>query len=276
MDTPPIIQLADATVVKSPGVRVLDRVSMTVHAGEHTAILGPNGSGKSSLIKLLALLHYPLVHPDGSPPVLLFGRERWNVFDLRQRLGIVSPELQQTFTDPAHGRLRGLEAVVSGFFASYGLFEHQAITPEMWASARRALAQIGALALADKPLRTLSTGEARRILIARALVFDPQALLLDEPTTGLDLVAMARFLETLQALARRGKTVVLVTHRVEEIFSDIERVVLLRGGRVFADGAKRDVLTSENLSAVYDAPIDVRLERNGYYTASSSVTRVGG
>ena len=106
-------------------------------------------------------------------------------------------------------------------------------------------------------------------MIARALVPDPRALLLDEPTTGLDLMARHRFLATLQNLARRGKTIILVTHHIEEIFPEINRVILLQHGRVMLDGAKPEVLTSENLSAMFEGPVTVK-ETNGYYTAMSS------
>ena len=127
-----------------------------------------------------------------------------------------------------------------------------------------------ASSLADKPMAEMSTGEARRILIARALVTDPRALLLDEPTAGLDLVARRRFLETLRHVAGRGKTVILVTHHVEEILPEIGRVVLLRDGQVYRDGPKRDVLTTEHLSATYDAPVRI-WEREGYFTAEAEM-----
>ena len=263
----PLLQIHDATVVKGRGKRVLDAISITIGEGEHTAIFGPNGSGKSSLIKLIAFLHYPLAPKDGPPPVQVFGRDRWNVFELRQHLGIVSPELHSLFADHRHGRLKGVEAVVTGFFASYGLFQHQAVTPHMWDRAHQELALLDAAHLADKPVEEMSTGEARRILIARALAPNPRALLLDEPTTGLDLLAAYRFMETLRKIARQGRTVLLVTHHVEEIIPEVERVILLQAGRVFRDGHPGDVLTTENLSALYEAPIHVVEGANGYYRA---------
>ncbi len=263
----PLLHINDATVVKGRGLRVLDSLTLAIPEGEHTAILGPNGSGKSSLIKLIAYLHYPLVHEDRSPPVQVFGRARWNVFDLRQQLGIVSPELHDTFTDRHHGRLKGLDAVVTGFFASLGLFEHQPVTDDMRVAARAALDMMEAAHLARKPVEEMSTGEARRILIARALVSNPRALLLDEPTTGLDMLAARRFLETLRGIARAGKTVLLVTHHVEEVLPEIQRVVLLDRGRIYLDGPKRDVLTTDHLSALYGAPIEVHEVAGGYYAA---------
>ncbi len=264
--TPPLIQIDRATLVKG-GTRLLDDLSLTISLGEHTAIVGPNGSGKSSLIKLLTRQHYPLAGADGKPKITLFGRDRWDVFELRTLLGIVSADLHQTFV--SDGALTGREVILSGFFASQGLAKHHAVTPAMRDQAREALELMEAAPLAGKPMAHLSTGEARRILIARALVHDPRALLLDEPTTGLDLIARRRFLETLRRIAQRGTTVILVTHHVEEILPEIGRVVLMRDGMVFRDGPKQDVLTSANLTSLFDAPVEVH-QTGSYYRAEAS------
>jgi iron complex transport system ATP-binding protein len=264
----PLLQLQAATVVKNH-TRVLDRINLTIREGEHTAILGPNGAGKSTLIRLIAHQDYPLAHPDGTPPLLILGQELWNVSELRARLGIVSGDLQHSIlAGTLPGRTRGLDAVVSGFFASYGLFRHHRLTPAMQERGRRALALMEASHLADAFIEAMSPGEVRRVLIARALVPDPRALLLDEPTTGLDLMARHRFLTTLRNLARHGKTIILVTHHIEEIFPEISRVVLLQHGRVLLDGAKPEVLTSRHLSAMFEGPVTVK-ETHGYYTARS-------
>ena len=188
---------------------------------------------------------------------------------MRSRLGIISAELQAHFLNRTiPGRTRGLDVVLSGFFASYGLFRHQVVTEAMRQQAFRALARLEATHLADAFIETMSTGEARRLMIARALVTEPRALILDEPTTGLDLLARSRFLQTLRNIARHGQTIILVTHRVEEIFPEIDRVILLQQGRILLDGAKREVLTSRHLSAMFGAPIRVQ-ENHGYYTACS-------
>lgn len=259
----PLLRINGATLVRG-GRNVLHDLHLEVDARQHTAIIGPNGSGKSSLVKLITRQHYPLARADGRPAVTIFGRERWDIFALRSLLGIVSADLHAAFVGDAG--MVGLDAVVSGFFAAQGLASHHAVTPDMTRRGAEALAQAGAAFLAQRPLASMSTGEARRVLIARALVHDPRALLLDEPTTGLDLIARQRFLETLGGIARRGKTILLVTHHVEEVLPDIGRIILMQGGRIFRDGDKADVLTSENLSALYDASIEVR-ESGGYYAA---------
>jgi iron complex transport system ATP-binding protein len=262
----PLLKMQGATVVKN-GRRILDDLTLTIRQGEHTAILGPNGAGKSSLLRLITRQDYPLAHANGTPPLLIFGESLWNVFELRTLMGIISEELQISFISRSMpGRTRGLDAVLSGFFATYGVFPYQKVTKTMRDRAYEALALMEATHLAQAYIETMSTGEARRLMIARALVSDPKALMLDEPTAGLDLPARQRFLRTLQNIARHGKTIILVTHRVEEIFPEINRVILLKQGRVLLDGKKVDALTSEHLSALFEAPITVH-EHHGYYSA---------
>ena len=267
-ERPPLLKMHNASVVRN-GRRILDGLTLEIREGEHTAILGPNGAGKSSFIRLITREDYPLASDNGTPPLLLFGQDLWNVFELRSHLGIISADLQAHFLNRAlPGRVRGLDAVLSGFFASYGIFRHHKITEARREQARRALELLEAGHLAEPFIETMSTGEIRRILIARALVTEPRALILDEPTTGLDLLARSRFLQTLQNIARHGKTIILVTHRVEEIFPEIDRVILLKHGRIMLDGGKREVLTSQHLSAMFGASIKVQ-ENNGYFTAVS-------
>jgi iron complex transport system ATP-binding protein len=266
----PLLRIRDATVRKGRDHRIiLDRVSLEIVPGQHTAILGPNGSGKSSLIKLITHEYRPVRVPDAAPAVEIFGRTRWNVFELRSLMGLVSPDMQGTFTDRERARpLRGLDVVVSGFFASEGVQMHHRVTAAMHERASEALATLDAADLGGKLLHEMSTGEARRVLIARALVSDPPALLLDEPTGGLDMVARFRFLETVRGLAALGKTIVMVTHRLEEIIPEIRQVVLLDGGRVLFAGDKDEALRPDRLSEAYSAPLEVHVIAGGYYTAS--------
>jgi iron complex transport system ATP-binding protein len=265
----PLLELNNASVVLG-GVRVLDRLSLAIPVGQHTAILGPNGAGKSTFIKLLTLQLYPAVDNAGGsvadvPAIRVFGQDRWDVFQLRSRLGIVSADLHDRFVHGnSNGVLTGLDAVVSGFFATYGVFAHQRVTDAMRRQAMDALERIEAGALARATLDTMSTGEARRVLIARALVHRPVALVLDEPTRGLDLVSRHHFMERVRSVARQGTTILLVTHHVDEIVPEIERVILLRRGRIASDGLKPDVLTPTHLSHAFDAPLAVD-QTDGYF-----------
>jgi iron complex transport system ATP-binding protein len=255
-----LIELDRATVVRG-NAAVLHALSLRIVAGQHTAILGPNGCGKSSFIKLINRELYPLAR-EGESPVKVMGRDRWNVNELRTQLGVVSGDLGRDLLE-----MPGLgveDAVLTGFFASFMLPPDCEVTPGMRDRVHEVLAQVHATALAARQVAELSTGEMRRVLIARALVHRPQALLLDEPTAGLDLVAQRDFLQLLRTLARQGITLVLVTHHIEEIVPEIDRVILLREGRVLADGARADVLTSELLSQTYGGPLRVRQEGDAY------------
>jgi iron complex transport system ATP-binding protein len=260
----PVLELRDATLVRGRN-RVLDRLTLTIDRGEHTVILGPNGAGKSSLIRLLTLDDRPRAALDGVPPLRLFGRSNWDVGELRTRLGVVTGELDAGFgQSTSRGRVSGLDVAVSGLLGSHGLFSHHEITESMREQGRLALARVEAAHVACKPLNEMSAGERRRTLIARALVTRPEALVLDEPTTGLDLVARHRFLETIRRLATDGTTVVLVTHHVEEIIPDTRKVVLLVGGRVLHEGTPEDTLTPEWLQAVFGAPVSVTRTGGSY------------
>jgi iron complex transport system ATP-binding protein len=280
---PVLLELNDASVVLG-GTRVLDRLTLSIRVGEHTAILGPNGAGKSTFIRLLTLQQYPAVEEregfsradpsaptteregfSGAASIRVFGQDRWDVFELRSKLGIVSADLHDRFVHGnSNGVLTGLDAVVSGFFATHGLFRHQRVTEAMRRQAMEALERVDAARLAHATLDTMSTGEARRVLIARALVHQPAALVLDEPTRGLDVVSRHHFMERVRAVARQGTTILLVTHHIDEIIPEIDRIVLLRRGRIDRDGAKSEVLTAEALSHAFDAPLSVE-EAGGYF-----------
>ncbi len=265
------LEIAEATVVKN-GVRALDGLTLTIHRGEHTAIVGPNGSGKSALINLLTGDDRALARSAGLPPVRVFGSELWDLTELRARLGVVSADVHQRFVaGNSVGPITGAEAVLSAFFSAYGFVFPRPVTPAMRVQAAEALARMDATHLARKRLSEMSTGEARRVLIARALATRPEVLVLDEPAAGLDLIARRRLLDQVRGIAAGGTTLVLVTHHVDEIVPEIGRVVLLKKGRVAVDGPKASTLTDPNMAAVFDAPIQVR-ERDGYY-AAFAVTR---
>jgi len=257
-----LLSIDRATVLRE-NRRLLDALSLAIAPGQHTAILGPNGSGKSTLVKLIERRIYPLVHDDGSAVVRIFGRDRWNVAELRSLLGVVSSDLRREFEASNE---KTLNAVLSGFFASMTLGLDHIVDDAMHRQAMDALARVGAAHLAERDVSTLSTGEARRVLIARALVHRPRALLLDEPCAGLDPGTRRRFLDLLSELAREGTTLVLVTHHVEEIVPEIDHVVMLRDGRLFDQGPKERLLADSHLSALFGWPVEVE-RGNGFYGA---------
>ncbi|MEZ5285045.1 MAG: ATP-binding cassette domain-containing protein [Vicinamibacterales bacterium] len=273
-DTAPILELHHASVVRAHR-RVLDDLSLTIHRGEHVAVVGPNGAGKSSLIRLLTLEDYPMATASPDPPMRLFGQVRWDAVELRARMGVVSADVHHRFTGgPWVSQVPAVDAVLSGFFASRGVFEHHQITEEMRRLAHAALERMGAGHLATARLDRLSTGEARRILIARALVRAPEVLVLDEPTTGLDIVARHAFMEQVRGVAGEGTTIILVTQHIDEIIPEIGRVVLLSHGRVVEDGPTGTVLPGPALSGVFGGPVRITSE-DGYYYARPGLTDGG-
>ena len=262
----PVLELINASVKKGD-VTVLHGLTLKICAGEHTAILGPNGAGKSVLVRLLTHEERALPLPDDASPVRVFGDDNWNVFELRPQLGIVSADLHQRFVSGnSEGRITGLAAVLSGFVASQGILRYSSISDDMRRRAHEALDKMGATHLARRLMNEMSSGEARRVLLARALVTNPRALVLDEPTTGLDVVGRHRFMERVRAIARDGTTLILITHHVEEIIPEIGRVILLRNGRIAGDGSKHDMLTETHLSDTFAGRMKVE-QTDGYYFA---------
>jgi iron complex transport system ATP-binding protein len=260
-DTPsPLLEFRNVTVIKGNN-KVLDGISVTLREGEHIAILGPNGAGKSSFIKAISREYYPVLQDD-DVVFRIWGQEVWKVSDLRSLLGIVSNDLQYTFTREISGR----DVILSGFFSSVGLFHHL-ITPEMEEKTDRILEFLEISHLQQKPMTLLSSGEARRFLIGRALVHDPKTLILDEPTNSLDLHALHTFRTLIRKIAQSGTGIILVTHNLPDIIPEISRVVLMKEGRFWKDGVKEEILTDANLGGLFHIPVHV-VEAGGYYYAT--------
>ena len=266
----PILELIDATVVKDDRP-VLHGLRLTIREGEHTVILGPNGAGKSMLLSLLTHHERALAPVDAPSAVRVFGDDRWNVAELRSQLGIVSADLHQRFVaGNSEGSITGEAAVLSGFLVSHGILRYGAITDEMRSRTAEALDAVGATHLARRTMDQMSSGEARRVMLARVLATSlsgvPRVLVLDEPTTGLDISARHAFMELVRDIVRRGATLVLITHHSEEIVPEIERVILLQSGRIVGDGPKAAMLTGDRLGGVFGLPITVE-RGGGYYYA---------
>lgn len=255
----PLLLFRNVSVRRGDSV-LLDDVSLRIELGQHAVILGRNGSGKSTLVKLVTRQLFPTT----GEPVRVLGRDVWNVTELRAQLGVVSSAVQLDMA--REEMLEVFETALSGFFASTGVWAHHDVTDDMKARTQAALEQMGVSHLIGREMRTLSTGEARRVLIARALVHRPKALLLDEPCAGLDPTTRRQFLETLRALAQGGTTLLLVTHHVEEIIPEIGHVVMMSGGRIAREGDKAALMTSEILSDLFEAANVI--ERHGeWYSA---------
>jgi iron complex transport system ATP-binding protein len=252
-----VIEIQKATVYRGR-TRVFDDFSLDILRGRSVAILGPNGSGKSTLLNILSRQLYPVQQVGSSVKVL--GEALWNVWELRAHLGIVSQDLQTEYM----GHVKGLHVLLSGIYSSVGIWSHQVFTKQDREKAEALIAQLGIDHCREKNFSEMSTGEQRRLLLGRALIHDPEVLVLDEPTSGLDIRACFQYLEIIRELIHRDKTVVLVTHHIHEIPPEIRRVVLLRGGRVVADGDKADILTDKQLSELFEIPVKI-VRLNGFY-----------
>jgi iron complex transport system ATP-binding protein len=254
---PALLDLQNVRVMRGSKA-VLDGVDLRIEADEHVAILGPNGCGKSTLIKTITRECYPVHRKNSSIKIL--GNDSWNVSELRTMLGIVSNDLMSQCTGDAIGR----DVILSGFFSSTSVFPNHAVQPEQQSLAEAALEQLQIAHLAERPVREMSSGEARRVLIARALVHQPKALLFDEPSNSLDVLARHSLRQAMSLLATSGAGTILVTHDLCDIIPEITRVVLMSGGRIAGDGSKEKMLQPETLGKLFGIKAELA-HKNGYY-----------
>jgi iron complex transport system ATP-binding protein len=260
---PPLIDFQGLTVVRGDRP-VLRDVRLRVERGEHVAILGPNGSGKSTLVKAITREVYPLTGGKDSRFRIL-GRDDWDVTELRAHFGIVELDLLQNLSHEVTLRqVTAREMVLSGFFNSLGLWPHHQVKRTHVHQARAILRFLEILHLANRPVSEMSSGEQRRVLIGRALVHRPEALILDEPTNSLDPGAVREFRLVLRKLAKARKSLILVTHHVADLIPEIKRVILVGNGRILADGPKARVLSSRLMSWLFGAQLRV-VRRRGCY-----------
>ncbi len=267
----PFLELEEVNVARG-GRTVLHGINLRVEAGEQIAVLGPNGCGKSTLIKTMTCECYPLAL-EGTR-VSIFGRERWDLTELKRRLGVVSDEL------PGRPTLRttGRDAVLTGFFSSSTLWPNLVVTEAMRARAEEVLELVGAAGIAQKLVGEMSAGEQRRVMIGRALVgsgagsgradsgASNQMLLLDEPSNALDIAAQQGLRTMLRRLAQQETGILMITHQIADILPEIGRVILMRAGRIVADGAKEKLLTAPVLSELFGVEVRV-MQRDGFYHA---------
>jgi iron complex transport system ATP-binding protein len=264
MAAEPIVELEHVHVARGANV-VLHDVSLRIEAGEHVAILGPNGCGKSTLLKTITCECSPIARPETH--VRIMGRERWDLTELKRRMGVVSAELPGRQARATNG----FDAILTGFFSSSTLWPNLTVTAEMRERAEEIVALVGAETLRNKPVGEMSAGQQRRVTIGRALAGtslhgEVQMLLLDEPSNALDLGAQHDLREMLRVLAQRGVAIMLITHHIADILPEIDRIVMMREGRIVADGAKSELLTASRLSELFGREIEVS-ERGGWWNA---------
>ncbi|MCO5988903.1 ATP-binding cassette domain-containing protein [Actinoallomurus spadix] len=254
----PVLRVEDVRFVRD-GRALLDDVSLTVHEGEHWALLGANGAGKSTLLSLVGAYQHPT---SGQVEILGHRLGRVDVRDLRAGIGHVNPHHPLRSGRTVH------EVVLTGATGSIELVPHWKPTPEQMDHAEELIDLLGLNHRRDARWPTLSHGERGRTLIARALMPRPRLLLLDEPATGLDVAAREQLLTAIDQLRRAqpSLTSVLVTHHLEELPASTTHAILLRQGKVLASGTADDVLTTERISACFDHPVTID-KTGGRWTA---------
>ena len=239
---------------------ILKDVTLKIKEKEHWAILGANGSGKSTLMKLIQ----SEIHPRKTNPYKkeILGKATYSIFELKKDLGIITNDLHNYFA--THGNfLTGYITVLSGHYSSIGVFKHQDFTPEQHEKAKQTMKFLEIEHLTDKYVEEMSTGELRKCIVARALIHEPKAFILDEPTVGLDIKAQINFIKMLKKLSSTA-SIILVTHHLEEIFEEIGNVALIYNHTIYKSGKKEEILTNENLSEIFDTKLSIG-EKNGRY-----------
>lgn len=254
------IEFRDVTVKKNHQT-ILDSISISINNMEHITIIGPNGSGKSTLIRLITREVYPAITQQNTL-FKTWGHEQWDVFHLRSNFGVVSSDLQST----CHRTITGKEIILSGFFSSIGLFR-QNITEDMLRKAVSTARYLDIEHLLERPMTSVSSGEGRRLLIARALVHNPKVLILDEPTSSLDLQALHTLRQYMRKIANAGVQIILVTHQIHDIIPEINRIVLMKSGKIVGDGSKEAMLTDDRIQHLFSVPVQIT-KNNDYYYAS--------
>ena len=240
------------------GRPVINNLNLQLRLGESTTVLGPNGAGKSTVVKLIERSLHPVVQANAH--LKLFGSSTVNLWQLRRRLGVVNSELETRFPP----MISAMQVALSGLFGSMRLGRDQTPQPEQISATQDLLERLDLAAIAEQPFGQLSDGQRRRLMIARALVHTPEVLVLDEPSRALDLKACHQLLQTLRELCRGGTTVLQVTHRVDTIVPEMERILFLNGGTIVKSGPPNELLRPNELSELFQTPLEV-VKKNGFH-----------
>jgi iron complex transport system ATP-binding protein len=252
-----IIEISNVSVILDDKI-ILKNINWTVYEDENWAIIGKNGSGKSFLLRLLSANLFP-----NKGSVKIFGKEfgKVNLWDLKSEIGFISDLFLRQYDQGS----KVCNVVYSGFFSSNGLYEDP--TELMIERTDIILKELDLYKLKGLRFGEISHGEQKRVLIARALVFNPRILVFDEPCTGLDIAARENFLSNVEKLAQKGHNIVFVTHHIEEVIPAINKILYLKYGEIGLSGNKKEMLNKKNLNNVLDYNFELN-EKNGRYSIS--------
>ena len=240
---------------------ILKDITLKIKEKEHWAIIGANGSGKSTLMKIIQSEIHPRKTNQYKKEIL--GKTNYSIFELKKELGIITNDLHNYFSK-AGSFLNAYEVILSGHYSSIGVFKHQDFTQEQHDKANETMKYLEIEHLKEKKVNAMSTGELRKCIVGRALIHNPKAFILDEPTVGLDIKAQISFIKMIQKLSLNC-SIILVTHHLEEIFEEIQNVALIYNNTIFKSGKKEEILTSKNLSEIFDTNVHINVKNNRYY-----------
>ena len=237
--------------------RILSNINLSLYLGENIVILGPNGSGKTTFLKLINRSIYPIISEKSS--FKLFNKENINIWDLRRRIGFLLKEMDERVN-------RGVtlyELISSGFHGTYNAKHTKSLSKKQKDEVKNLIDELSLSNIKDQEFITLSTGQKRRALLARALVFQPKILVLDEPFCNLDIKSNYILERTLTKLIDNKVNLIYVTHSLESILSKTTRVILIKNGSIVNDGKPSKIIKSNTISDLFDIPI--KIIREDYY-----------
>ncbi|WP_164923228.1 MULTISPECIES: ABC transporter ATP-binding protein [Prochlorococcus] len=240
--------------------RVLNNINLKLRLGENTVLIGTNGSGKSTLIKTIARIKYPIV--DKESFIKIFGKNHINIWELRTKIGFLFSEIDTRIK----GNMLTKDIILSGYQGTFGVINRNLIGTKEKQNLEELMNSLNLIKV-SKYYSQLSDGQKRRVLIARSIINNPLVLALDEPTNMLDLRSNYELLNNLSNLSKNGITLLYTTNNIENIIKETNRVIFLKEGEIILDGTPEKVITSENISNLYDFNIAVR-NIGGYWRTS--------
>ena len=238
------------------GKSLIKDIDLRIKHKEHTVILGPNGAGKSTLLKLIDRTVYP-IHKKGSY-FRLFGSSNINIWDLRKKIGFLSKDVEERIP----GSLSSVDVIISGIFGVFKRIDNEAIIEQYREKADKLLKTLRLDSIRNQSFGELSDGQKRLVTIIRALIHEPQVVILDEPTNSLDLASKKIIIESLDKLTCTDTTLVQVTHDISNIIQGTKRIVLMKKGSIVANGSPKQILKDEVLSELFDIKLHLLFAKN--------------
>tara|TARA_Y100001968_G_scaffold232250_1_gene215044 strand:+ start:409 stop:1200 length:792 start_codon:yes stop_codon:yes gene_type:complete len=233
--------------------RIFENLTLKLNKNQYTMILGPNGAGKSAIVGLINRTLYPIFKNESF--LKLFGKNNINIWDLRTKIGVITSEIEARF----HKEEVVFDLVRTGLYNSLSMKQHKDINDNDLIKVNKVLEQSYLKDIKDYKFKILSDGQKRRVMIARALINDPEILVLDEPTSRLDIKSKLILLESLTNFSKKGTTILHITHDTDLVSEIVDRVILVKSGTIIGDGSPNIIMTSKNLSKLYD--LDLKVEK---------------